>query len=329
MHIRFVLPLSLGFSLLVTISACQSGVHQVNMDGTSNHDVGCVIDRGNIFPKISHMPTNSLQLMDIDNTSMQTSSTTSSPSNSSGIMSAQVPVDQDVFSDTAASAEIIDKSITQEVFKGSDENHKAWFKSFSSIIDYTEGWDAVADILKKGKELGYLNQCIAWEDDAYTPLHYAAQKGELEIVQELIEVYDVSVAIRTNIYGRTPSHLAALRGELEVVKYLIERDENWQLFFDNEDASILQYAALGTRGRKNMEVVIFLKDKGANLEEIKKGFSLLHLAIEADNSALVDYLLRYHSCLVSSSECTISSLQYARDRERLAIVDKIECALRL
>lgn len=60
------------------------------------------------------------------------------------------------------------------------------------------------------------------EDDYYTPLHYVAEEGDLEVVAELINNREVLVDIQTSKTGRTPIHFAASAGKLEVVKLLVE-----------------------------------------------------------------------------------------------------------
>ena len=56
---------------------------------------------------------------------------------------------------------------------------------------------------------------VEWEDDQYTPLRYAAQKGDLDVVEELIEKHGVPVDIKTGIYQRTPSTFGCFRRKSE------------------------------------------------------------------------------------------------------------------
>jgi ankyrin repeat protein len=66
--------------------------------------------------------------------------------------------------------------------------------------------------LAQGEEGGYLSEHVEWNDDMYTPLHYAASMNDLEVVEELIRKYHIPVEIKTGDFKRTPLHLAALEG---------------------------------------------------------------------------------------------------------------------
>ncbi|EFA05211.2 uncharacterized protein LOC103313299 [Tribolium castaneum] len=60
----------------------------------------------------------------------------------------------------------------------------------------------------------------ACDDDGFTPLHYAAQSGNLTIVKLLTRDNLIN---QINRYIRTPLHMAAVKGHHFVVKYLIDR----------------------------------------------------------------------------------------------------------
>jgi Ankyrin repeats (3 copies) len=114
-------------------------------------------------------------------------------------------------------------------------------------------WDTVASTLDEGKQDGYLDQHVEWHDDLYMPLHYAADVGDLDVVEELIKKYNVNVEITTGFYERTPLHLAASGGHLDVVMYLVRMGANWNTM-DNTEANVLHYAAFGIQGEQNMDV---------------------------------------------------------------------------
>ena len=60
-----------------------------------------------------------------------------------------------------------------------------------------------------------------FEPDLSQPLHYAAARGNLEVVRELIETYECDPMCE-NMHGITPLHCASYCGQIYVVKYLQE-----------------------------------------------------------------------------------------------------------
>ena len=62
--------------------------------------------------------------------------------------------------------------------------------------------------------------------DAYggTPLHYAAWKGHVEVVRELLDLgAEIDACSRDGHYGGTPLHAAAHGNQKEVAALLLER----------------------------------------------------------------------------------------------------------
>ncbi len=43
-----------------------------------------------------------------------------------------------------------------------------WFESFVDLVDNAEEWDTIAASLDQGKESGYLDKSVEWEEDQYT-----------------------------------------------------------------------------------------------------------------------------------------------------------------
>jgi hypothetical protein len=86
------------------------------------------------------------------------------------------------------------------------DTHLTWFKSFVDAVNNEneeEGWDAVDKALDEGQRNQQLGVTVTWSGEGeeavceYTPLHYAAAKGDLQIVRELVEQRGISVDIRT------------------------------------------------------------------------------------------------------------------------------------
>ena len=66
-----------------------------------------------------------------------------------------------------------------------------------------------------------LEELFELDIDRSQPLHYAAARGNLEVVRELIETYKCDPMCE-NVYGITPLHCASYCGQIDVVKYLQE-----------------------------------------------------------------------------------------------------------
>ena len=61
------------------------------------------------------------------------------------------------------------------------------------------------------------------DDNGYTPLHSAANKGHLDVVKYLVQrIQNKNPKSGIQWYERTPLHQAAWNGHLNVVRYLLE-----------------------------------------------------------------------------------------------------------
>ena len=74
-----------------------------------------------------------------------------------------------------------------------------------------------------------------------SPLHFAAQNGQLNIVKHLIDTHQCDLLIRDE-YNNTPLHYGALHGQLQVVKYFIEELNVDANITGQEKYTPLQYA---------------------------------------------------------------------------------------
>jgi ankyrin repeat protein len=71
----------------------------------------------------------------------------------------------------------------------SDHGLDAWFHSF--VDANANEWNTVARSLAEGNEGGYLSEYVEWDNNMYTPLHYAASMGDLDTVDKLIGKYNI------------------------------------------------------------------------------------------------------------------------------------------
>ena len=244
----------------------------------------------------------------------------------SPVQESEAPEDAKLIAVTANEA--TDAQIAPEY---SPYDHETWFHEFVNAVENPEvwTWNDIETVLHKGRSLGYLTRPIAWDDDEYTPLHYAAEVGDLDVVQELTEKYKIFVDIAVGTYKSTPLHLSALKGHLEVVKYLISKGADWRAV-DSKKSNSLHYASLGIKGHYNTEIVKFLiEGQRADYKSLANNeFSLLYLAIKAANVDLVRYIADKFPALLSMETCSVSPLAFAQYRREAEIATIIQQKLK-
>ncbi|MEM7055454.1 MAG: ankyrin repeat domain-containing protein [Bacteroidota bacterium] len=164
------------------------------------------------------------------------------------------------------------------------------FETFVELVNDTDDFDDIRIFLNDHTE-EEMNKTYDWEDDTYTFLHYAAEKCDIEVVEELVKNRKVPVDITTGQRGRTPLQLAAVKGHSNVVKYLVEQgaDVSKQ---DNEEGYVLHYATSGG----DVNIVKYLIERGAKVHvKDKNGFTILHVAARFNNLRLAKYLIEERS----------------------------------
>ncbi len=119
----------------------------------------------------------------------------------------------------------------------------------------------------------------------WTPLHFAAVRGQAECARVLIET-DAEMNPLTGT-EKTPLHFAAERNFLELVKLLVENGADIGAR-DDEGWSPLHYAAEKDR----VEVAAYLLEKGAKVDlRSKRGGTPLHEASASASPKMINLLL--------------------------------------
>ena len=130
---------------------------------------------------------------------------------------------------------------------------------------------------------------MAVSTTAATPLHNAAESGDVDKVRELLEhaKYDVNC---TDSNGWTPLHHASYKGHLDMVRMLIS-ELNSDITIQNVDGTTaLMLAALA---RHDNVVLALLCDYQCPLDmKDRKGNAVLHYACEGGSVSLVQTLVR-------------------------------------
>lgn len=122
----------------------------------------------------------------------------------------------------------------------------------------------------------------------WVPIHFAAKHGHVETVIALLEA-GVDKEVKTG-FGLTPLVVAAEFGQVAVFKFLLENGANKdvQTIEDNYHMTALHYAVIGGF----TDIVLMLLSSGANRNaRITSGYSALDYAAKSDNWQLVSLLL--------------------------------------
>ena len=128
-----------------------------------------------------------------------------------------------------------------------------------------------------------------------TPLHHAAMRGNIKIVEHLVKECGVDINARDKM-GSTPLHIAATYRNVEVVKILLEHDVDLCLK-DKQKQTPLHRAAQEGCAEIIEAILKALEEKdeeekeAAMIDEDDDGNSPVILAVEAGNSAAVSVFL--------------------------------------
>jgi len=116
------------------------------------------------------------------------------------------------------------------------------------------------------------------------PLHYAAWKGNVEIVKLLL---DHGADLHATIVEQSVIHFAARSGNVEVISILLDKgaDVNAKGFME---ATPLMYAA----ARSDLIMARFLLERGADIQQKDiQGFTALYNAVENGSPEIIDFLI--------------------------------------
>lgn len=157
---------------------------------------------------------------------------------------------------------------------------------------------------------------------SHDPVTAAINSGASnDIVKFLVEQEGNSVTKKTH-HSRSYLHWAASKGNLELVEYLINKgsDVNYQ---DSYGSSIIQYAA--STGNKNTAVFDALIAKGADIKKKSEdGANLLLLAVSNDKDLTVtDYFISKGIALTDKDESGATAADYAAKIGNVELIEKL------
>ena len=126
----------------------------------------------------------------------------------------------------------------------------------------------------------------AANDEGMTALHFAAQNGDTEVVQFLLE-HGADIKAQDFVHSRSAIHFAAEKGNLECVKFLAEHGADL-LDKDSVGATALHYAA----GKNKLDVIKYLVSKKVDYTaKDARGWTAMHYAACGGSFDVVKYLI--------------------------------------
>jgi ankyrin repeat protein len=157
----------------------------------------------------------------------------------------------------------------------SEQSDPAQEADFYNIIVAAEDgyFEKVRDIL----ETSYPPTVTNVDRCEMTPLHFASEKGHLEVIELLVK--NGALIDARNIWDKTPLHSASNNGHLAVVQYLVEHGARIEAVSNKKRFTPLHLASQ----YDHLDVVKYLVEEGADVTvQAEDGKTAYDLAISED-----------------------------------------------
>ena len=159
--------------------------------------------------------------------------------------------------------------------------------------DYDSDSDTGLNVLKM--LIKYGGDSMAKDIYNLTPLHHAAMRGNIKIVEHLVKECEVDINARDKM-GSTPLHIAATYRNVEVVRTLLEHSADLCLKDKQKQTPLHRAAQEGCKGCIEAILNSFEEKnederEAAMVDEDDDGNSPVILAVEAGNSEAVSVFL--------------------------------------
>ena len=161
-----------------------------------------------------------------------------------------------------------------------------------------------------------------------TPLHDAAESGDLDKARELLETGKYNVNNTGGVFSETPLHSACRGGHLDMVRMLISEFKADMNIMDRINNTALHEAA---QYGKNDVVLALINEFGCDTNiRGKDGRTVLHNACKGGCVALVRTLIRDHNADVSAQDNLKDTplhmaAKYEKEEVVLALIKEFSC----
>ncbi|XP_067350992.1 ankyrin repeat and death domain-containing protein 1A isoform X3 [Channa argus] len=146
--------------------------------------------------------------------------------------------------------------------------------------------------------------------DGQSMLHCAAQRGQIRVLEFIMEDLENICLDRVDKSGKTALHLAAEHGKLDVVEFLIGMGCAHGLKDKDKNTAMHLAAKLG-----HTEVLQKMVDTGVDVDERNiDGLTSLHLAVDGGHYECVKLLLESGCDINAQTKKNMNALHYAAHR---------------
>ncbi|XP_028389671.1 transient receptor potential cation channel subfamily A member 1 [Phyllostomus discolor] len=128
-----------------------------------------------------------------------------------------------------------------------------------------------------------------YDDVNPSPLHCAAEEGQVELMEMILNDSSCEVLNVMDNYGNTPLHWAAKKNQVESVKFLLSKGANPNL----RNISMMAPLHLAVQGMHNEVVKVLIEHGSTNVNlEGENGNTAVLIACSKDNSEALQILLK-------------------------------------
>ena len=130
---------------------------------------------------------------------------------------------------------------------------------------------------------------IQVNDQGQTPLHIAAQSGNIDIISMLRQAHATH---QRDLFGRLPIHEAVYNGKLKALSWFVKNDQQSLFVKTDEGYNLLHFAMLTF----NEDLIRYLITQGVDINDLSNEYDTpLHLAVRHQNELGVKLLLEAHA----------------------------------